>query len=201
MFINEDFENNIELLIIGDQNVGKSNFIFRFTENKFSESHQATIGMDVKVKNITIDNKVYKIQIFDTSGQEVYKSISRNYYLRVQGILLMFDLTNKYTFQNLENWIKEIYNIRDKVPLIIIGNKCDLEKQIEVNDDVVKKFGEKINASYYKTSAKNGKNIDKAIVNFVKQIIDLDITNKDKTYILDGSSIINEKKKCCHKNL
>ena len=201
MFINEDFENNIELLIIGDQNVGKSNFIFRFTENKFSESHQATIGMDVKVKNITIDNKVYKIQIFDTSGQEVYKSISRNYYLRVQGILLMFDLTNKYTFQNLENWIKEIYNIRDKVPLIIIGNKCDLEKQIEVNDDVVKKFGEKINASYYKTSAKNGKNIDKAIVNFVKQIIDLDITNKDKTYILDGSSIINEKKKCCSKNL
>ena len=194
MFINEDFENNIELLIIGDQNVGKSNFIFRFTENKFSESHQATIGMDVKVKNITIDNKVYKIQIFDTSGQEVYKSISRNYYLRVQGILLMFDLTNKYTFQNLENWIKEIYNIRDKVPLIIIGNKCDLEKQIEVNDDVVKKFGEKINASYYKTSAKNGKNIDKAIVNFVKQIIDLDITNKDKTYVLDGSSIIKEKK-------
>ena len=199
MFINEDFENNIELLIIGDQNVGKSNFIFRFTENKFSESHQATIGMDVKVKNITIDNKVYKIQIFDTSGQEVYKSISRNYYLRVQGILLMFDLTNKYTFQNLENWIKEIYNIRDKVPLIIIGNKCDLEKQIEVNDDVVKKFGEKINASYYKTSAKNGKNIDKAIVNFVKQIIDLDITNKDKTYILDGSSIIKEKKECCSK--
>ena len=200
MFINEDFENNIELLIIGDQNVGKSNFIFRFTENKFSESHQATIGMDVKVKNITIDNKVYKIQIFDTSGQEVYKSISRNYYLRVQGILLMFDLTNRFSFQNLENWIKEIYNVRDKVPLIIIGNKCDLEKQIEVNDDVVKKFGEKINASYYKTSAKNGKNIDKAIVNFVKQIIDLDITNKDKTYILDGSSIINEKKKCCGKN-
>ena len=199
MYINEDFENIIELLIIGDQNVGKSNFIFRFTENKFSESHQATIGMDVKVKNITIDNKVYKIQIFDTSGQEVYKSISRNYYLRVQGILLMFDLTNKYTFQNLENWIKEIYNIRDKVPLIIIGNKCDLEKQIEVNDDVVKKFGEKINASYYKTSAKNGKNIDKAIVNFVKQIIDLDITNKDKTYVLDGSSIINEEKKCCVK--
>ena len=200
MFINEDFENNIELLIIGDQNVGKSNFIFRFTENKFSESHQATIGMDVKVKNITIDNKVYKIQIFDTSGQEVYKSISRNYYLRVQGILLMFDLTNRFSFQNLENWIKEIYNVRDKVPFMIIGNKCDLEKQIEVNDDVVKKFGEKINASYYKTSAKNGKNIDKAIVNFVKQIIDLDITNKDKTYILDGSSIINEKKKCCGKN-
>jgi small GTP-binding protein len=199
MFINEDFENNIELLIIGDQNVGKSNFIFRFTENKFSESHQATIGIDVKVKNITIDNKVYKVQIFDTSGQEAYKSISRNYYLRVQGILLMFDLTNKYTFQNLENWIKGIYNIRDKVPLIIIGNKCDLEQQIEVNDDVVKKFGEKINASYYKTSAKNGKNIDKAIVNFVKQIIDLDITNKDKTYILDGSSIIKEKKECCSK--
>ena len=201
MFINEDFENIIELLLIGDQNVGKSNFIFRFTENKFSESHQATIGMDVKVKNITIDNKVYKIQIFDTSGQETYKSISRNYYLRAQGILLMFDLTNKYTFQNLENWIKEIYNIRDKVPLIIIGNKCDLEKQIEVNDDVVKKFGEKINASYYKTSAKNGKNIDKAIVNFVKQIIDLDITNKDKTYVLDGSSIIKEKKECCSKKI
>ena len=201
MFINEDFENIIELLLIGDQNVGKSNFIFRFTENKFSESHQATIGIDVKVKNITIDNKVYKVQIFDTSGQEAYKSISRNYYLKVQGILLMFDLTNKYTFQNLENWIKEIYNIRDKVPLIIIGNKCDLEKQIEVNDDEVIQFGNKNDASYYKTSAKNGKNVDNAIINFVKQIIDLDITNKDKTYILDGSSIINEKKKCCHKNL
>ncbi len=201
MFINEDFENIIELLLIGDQNVGKSNFIFRFTENKFSESHQATIGIDVKVKNITIDNKVYKVQIFDTSGQEAYKSISRNYYLKVQGILLMFDLTNKFSFQNLENWIKEIYNIRDKVPFMIIGNKCDLENNIEVNDDEVIQFGNKNDASYYKTSAKNGKNVDNAIINFVKQIIDLDITNKDKTYILDGSSIINEKKKCCHKNL
>ena len=201
MYINEDFENIIELLLIGDQNVGKSNFIFRFTENKFSESHQATIGIDVKVKNITIDNKVYKVQIFDTSGQEAYKSISRNYYLRAQGILLMFDLTNKYTFQNLENWIKEIYNIRDKVPFMIIGNKCDLENKIEVNDDEVIQFGNKNDASYYKTSAKNGKNVDNAIINFVKQIIDLDITNKDKTYILDGSSIINEKKKCCRKNL
>ena len=201
MFINEDFENIIELLLIGDQNVGKSNFIFRFTENKFSESHQATIGIDVKVKNITIDNKVYKVQIFDTSGQEAYKSISRNYYLKVQGILLMFDLTNKFSFQNLENWIKEIYNIRDKVPFMIIGNKCDLENKIEVNDDEVIQFGNKNDASYYKTSAKNGKNVDNAIINFVKQIIDLDITNKDKTYILDGSSIINEKKKCCRKNL
>jgi Ras-related protein Rab-1A len=201
MFINEDFENIIELLLIGDQNVGKSNFIFRFTENKFSESHQATIGIDVKVKNITIDNKVYKVQIFDTSGQEAYKSISRNYYLKVQGILLMFDLTNKFSFQNLENWIKEIYNIRDKVPFMIIGNKCDLENKIEVNDDEVIQFGNKNDASYYKTSAKNGKNVDNAIINFVKQIIDLDITNKDKTYILDGSSIIKEKKKCCHKNL
>ena len=201
MFINEDFENIIELLLIGDQNVGKSNFIFRFTENKFSESHQATIGIDVKVKNITIDNKVYKVQIFDTSGQEAYKSISRNYYLKVQGILLMFDLTNKFSFQNLENWIKEIYNIRDKVPFMIIGNKCDLENNIEVNDDEVIQFGNKNDASYYKTSAKNGKNVDNAIINFVKQIIDLDITNKDKTYILDGSSIINEKKKCCSKNL
>ena len=200
MFINEDFENIIELLLIGDQNVGKSNFIFRFTENKFSESHQATIGIDVKVKNITIDNKVYKVQIFDTSGQEAYKSISRNYYLKVQGILLMFDLTNRFSFQNLENWIKEIYNVRDKVPFMIIGNKCDLENKIEVNDDEVLQFGNKNNARYYKTSAKTGKNIDNAIINFVEQIIDLDITNKDKTYILDGSSIINEKKKCCGKN-
>ena len=200
MFINEDFENNIELLIIGDQNVGKSNFIFRFTENKFSESHQATIGIDVKVKNIKIEHKVYKVQIFDTSGQEAYKSISRNYYLKVQGILLMFDLTNRFSFQNLENWIKEIYNVRDKVPFMIIGNKCDLENKIEVNDDEVLQFGNKNNARYYKTSAKTGKNIDNAIINFVEQIIDLDITNKDKTYILDGSSIINEKKKCCGKN-
>ena len=200
MYINEDFENIIELLIIGDQNVGKSNFIFRFTENKFNESHQVTIGMDVKVKNITIDNKVYKVQIFDTSGQEAFKSISRNYYLRAQGILLMFDLTNKYTFQNLEKWIKEIYNVRDKIPLIIIGNKSDLENKIEVKDDEVIQFGNKINASYYKTSAKNGKNIDNSVINFVKQIIDLDITNKDKTYILDGSSFINEEKRCCSKN-
>ena len=113
----------------------------------------------------------------------------------------MFDLTNKFSFQNLENWIKEIYNIRDKVPFMIIGNKCDLENKIEVNDDEVIQFGNKNDASYYKTSAKNGKNVDNAIINFVKQIIDLDITNKDKTYILDGSSIINEKKKCCRKNL
>ena len=199
MLIEEEYENIIKLLVIGSPNVGKSNFIFRFTENKFSDNHQATIGMELKTKNLLINNKTYKIQIWDTSGEEKFKNISRNYFLRVQGILLMFDLTNNKSFEDLDKLIKNIINIRDKIPLIIIGNKCDLENEIVIKDEEVKKFANENDAMYIKTSAKLNKNIEYSIITFVKHIIDLNVTDNNKTYVLDGSSFTNEKEGCCSK--
>ncbi len=199
MLIEEEYENIIKLLVIGSPNVGKSNFIFGFTENEFSDNHQATIGMELKTKNILINNKTYKIQIWDTSGEEKFKNISRNYFLRVQGILLMFDLTNHKSFEDLDKLIKNIMNIRDKIPLIIIGNKCDLENEIVIKDEEVKKFADENDAMYIKTSAKLNKNIEYSIITFVKHIIDLNITDNNKTYVLDGSSFSNEKEGCCFK--
>ena len=199
MLIEEEYENIIKLLVIGSPNVGKSNFIFRFTENKLSDNHQATIGMELKTKNILINNKTYKIQIWDTSGEEKFKNISRNYFLRVQGILLMFDLTNNKSFKDLDKLIKNIINIRDKIPLIIIGNKCDLENEIVIKDEEVKKFANENDAMYIKTSAKLNKNIEYSIITFVKHIIDLNVTDNNKTYVLDGSSFTNEKEGCCSK--
>ena len=90
-------------------------------------------------------------------------------------------------------------NIRDKIPLIIIGNKCDLENEIVIKDEEVKKFANENDAMYIKTSAKLNKNIEYSIITFVKHIIDLNVTDNNKTYVLDGSSFSNEKEGCCFK--
>ena len=133
MNIESDFETLIKLVIIGDSGIGKSNFLFKFVEGKFSPMHVATVGFDYKSKIIILpqSKKKVKLQIWDTAGQEKYMSVNKNLFQRVQGIILMYDLTKRETFERLSIWINIIKQMTNDIPIILVANKLDEEDNPE----------------------------------------------------------------------
>lgn len=155
----EPYDHMIKLLILGDSTVGKSALMNKFCENVFSTTHIATIGVDFKYKNIFCDDKKIKLQIWDTAGQEKFRSIMRTYYKGAMGIVLTYAVTDKKSFQNIENWLKQIQNnAAADVVIVLVGNKCDLKERevtTEEGNEVANKFGLK----FFETSAKEGTNV------------------------------------------
>ena len=133
----------IKLSIIGDSNVGKSNFLFKFIDDQFSPLHVATIGFDYKsrITTLPVSKKTVKLQIWDTAGQEKYMSINKNLFQRVQGIILMYDITKRETFEHLETWINIIKQMTNEIPIILVGNsiKKIMQKMAELLNTVKEK--------------------------------------------------------------
>ena len=116
-----------KILLLGDSSVGKTCFLMRYTDNTFQEIHMSTIGLDYKLKNVQLDEgKIVKIQIWDTAGQDRFRSITKNYYKGAHGIILLYDVTNRKTFDNVRDWVEQIREeVSDKVSIILVGNKID----------------------------------------------------------------------------
>ena len=192
-------DHSIKLLVLGDLSVGKTSFIYRFTEDKFDEEQIPTTGLDLKTADIILNNKKIRIQIWDTAGQEKFNSITKNLILRVQGIILLFDLTNKESFENLNSWIKIIRDYcGNKMQILILGNKKDLEEQIVINEEDINSFSKSVKIKIKKTSCKNGENIKEAVDMICKHIITSSKEKNDISFSLESSSLmVKNKKKCC----
>ena len=197
-----EFEYTVKLIILGDSCVGKSNIILRYIDNKFCEMYLLTQGMDVQNTTINLKGRKIRVQLWDTAGQEKYKSMTRNLLVKVQGFLLVYDITNKESFNNLGSWIK---TIRDEcgapVPIIIVGNKTDLEDKRSISKNQAMEFARSEKVEYLETSSKTGENITKAINMLVVKVLDSATFTNDSSFALDDSSAINIKKrhKCCSK--
>ena len=153
----------IKYIIIGDSGVGKSNILLRYSKDKFDPNYKATLGIEFINKKITFKGTNYTLQIWDTAGQEDYKSITRGYYKSSACAFIVYDITKKNTFNNIENWIKDCVNLAPKnIQLVLIGNKSDLEENREVDYDIGKNFAEENNMIFFETSAKSGNNINNA---------------------------------------
>ena len=155
----------IKLLLIGESSVGKTSIMFRFSDGMFSYSNIPTIGIDFKIKTVEIDGKKVKLQIWDTSGQERFDAITRQYYRGAMGIILVYDITFAKSFARTEKWIRNIQeNAGNDVKKVLLGNKCDMEN----NRVISKTDGENLAMDYgmkfYETSAKANINIDEAIM-------------------------------------
>ena len=178
--------------------VGKSSFIYRFIYDKFNPNEKRTSELELKTADIIVDKKNVRVQLWDTVGQEKYKSITKNLKLRVQGIILMLDITNKESYQNIKTWnnlIKE--ECGHKLPIIIVGNKTDLEEDRFIIKEDAKAHFKKQKLKYVETSCKEGKNIKKAIIRICKIIIDSQKERKDFSFSLSGSYCLDNKKKHC----
>ena len=194
-----EFEYTIKVLIAGDSSVGKTNIVYRFIDNKFNQQYMVTTGMDLKTTTIDVKGKKIRIQLWDTAGQEKYRAITRNLFLKVQGFLLVYDITNKESFHNLGAWIKLI---RDEcgshMPIVLVGNKNDLEEQRSTTKDEAMDFAKEEKIDYIETSSKSGENIAKAISLIVEKVLESSEMVNDCSFTLDnGLAADNKKKKCC----
>ena len=198
-----------KIVLIGDTSVGKTNMLSRYISNEYNPNSQSTIGVELSTKNYIFDNNEVKVQIWDTAGQEKYRSITSSYYKGAQGCLLVYDITRKETFDNIDKWFSELKNSSNSdITAILIGNKCDLSNERKVTTEEAQKKAKLLNMAFMETSALDGSNIDKAfseLVNNVYQKNKQNFNNEIKVILEDKGEEINqqgteEKKKnsnCC----
>ncbi len=163
-----------KILLLGDSMVGKTSFLVQYTENKFTENPISTVGLDYKIKSVKLHNdKVINLQIWDTAGQDKFRSITQNYYKGAHAIILMYDITSIRTFTNIRNWISSIRNSSDEnIKILLIGNKIDLEEFREVKKVDGEKMANEFNLSFFEVSAKKNINLEDSIAKICKIIYD-----------------------------
>ena len=166
-----NFNYLFKYIIIGDSAVGKSNILLRYVHDNFIEEFQSTIGVEFGAKNIQLNEKIYRIQIWDTAGQENFRSITRAYYKNSACACIVYDITQRNSFENIKSWIEDCKKQSPKtVFLILIGNKKDLEDKRQISYDEGEEFARKNNMLFFETSAKTGENIENVFLTSAQKI-------------------------------
>ena len=161
-----------KVLLLGDSTVGKTCFLIKYTDKTFQDVHMATIGLDYRLKNMTLKSgKNVKLQIWDTAGQDRFRAITKNYYKGANGIILIYDVTNPQTFDNVKSWISQIREeASPNVLIYIAGNKIDIEGERKIQKEAGQKLADEFGFPFVETSAKNGININETFEDLVEKI-------------------------------
>ena len=188
IYSSKHYDDLFKFVIIGDSGVGKSCILLRFADDTFTDNYYSTIGVDFRFKCVDIGERKCKLQIWDTAGQERLKTVTRAYYRGADGIIIVFDQTDKESFNNIQNWIDDISKYSTEDPAkIIIANKDDIsnEKKIIKSEDI-SELEKKTGLEVIKTSAKTGENIDYAFKKLTQKLL-IDRTNRilSKGYSLE----------------
>jgi small GTP-binding protein len=166
------YEDKFNVMIIGDEKVGKTAILERFLKKTFLSERKQTIGIEHYDKLIKQENKDFLFKVWDTAGQEKFRVMSRSYYQKAHGMILTCAINNQESFNNIRVWlnnIKETVGV-ESIQLIIIANKCDLENERVVSQEDIKEKAEELGIEYFETSAKTGKNVDEAFEAIFKKV-------------------------------
>lgn len=200
---------NLKILLLGNCSVGKTSLLLRYTDDNFSDTHVATIGVEYKIKTININGRIVKLQIWDTSGQERFHSLTKNFLRNADGVLFVFDLTQIKTFTDIREWLRNAQEVDNNFAKILVGNKCDLTASRKVNKEDMVKLGNKMGTQFFETSAKTNMNVSLIFQKLAELILkgktEEEIIEKygEKTQELSEKTMpqkINNKKKkkgCC----
>mmetsp|Transcript_41419 Transcript_41419/g.68163 ORF Transcript_41419/g.68163 Transcript_41419/m.68163 type:complete len:206 (+) Transcript_41419:186-803(+) len=166
-----EYDYLFKLLLIGDSGVGKSCLLLRFADDTYTDSYISTIGVDFKIRTVDLDTKTIKLQIWDTAGQERFRTITSSYYRGAHGIIIVYDITDKESFDNVRQWLFEIDRYAsENVCKLLVGNKSDLSNKRAVEYDVAKAFADELTIPFLETSAKNATNVEQAFLTMAAQI-------------------------------
>lgn len=182
-----------KILLLGESAVGKSSLMLQFTDNKFKDYIMQTIGVDFKTKIITVSNTQIKLQIFDTAGQEKFRTITRTYYQGAKGILVVFDISRYETFRLTKYWIDSIKEqISGKVDIVLVGNKDDLVRAVDREE--AEKFAKENGIPYFESSAKNNKNVEEIFTFLGKTIYERLTKNEEEQPVKNDKIVITQNK-------
>ena len=186
---------SLKIIIIGDTSVGKTSLMKRFIEGFYNDKTLSTIGIELFKKEVSIQDKQYIMKIWDTCGQERFRSISKNYYHNAHGIILVFDINSKSSFEHLSEWTESInQNISNKnTPLVIVANKCDLAHII--TDNEIEEYSTKNNVKVFRTSAKDNISVEETFLYLGEEIIKKGVYKENKNAVLKDNSSSNEQNK------
>lgn len=166
-----EYDYLFKLLLIGDSGVGKSCLLVRFADDTYMDRFVSTIGVDFKIRTVEQDGKTIKLQIWDTAGQERFRTITSSYYRGAHGIIVVYDVTDKESFNNVKYWLQEILKYAsDNVSRLLVGTKADLSSKKVVSYDEGKETADSLGISFMETSAKNAHNVEQAFQAMVTDI-------------------------------
>ena len=187
-----------KILLLGDSTVGKTCFLLRYMDDSFLDLHMATIGLDYRLKTMILEEqKIVKVQLWDTAGQDKFRAITRNYYKGASGIILIFDVTNIKSYENIQKWINEIKEeISEQVSIVLIGNKIDNINERKITKEQGDKLASEIGVKFFETSAKTGEGVNESVFFLVKKIFDNDPEVKNK-YNGRNLRLNKKRRKCC----
>ena len=189
-----------KVLLLGDSSVGKTCVLLRYCDKTFQEAHLSTIGLDYRLKTMTLENgKNIKLQIWDTAGQDRFRAITKNYYKGANGIILIYDVTNLQTYENVKNWINQIREeANPNVVIYLAGNKVDVNEELRVvKTEEEQKIADEYNLTFYETSAKSGININEIFEDLVKKVDEIYSKLEVPKKQTKNKKYTGNKKGCC----
>ena len=204
-----NYDKTCQILLIGDSSVGKTSLIQRYVNGIFKDEKDVylpTVGLDFYTKHEIINNMNVLVKLWDTAGQERFKSLTPNCFKNAEGVMLTYDITNTESFENLKFWINSIKtNLGDKnifIPIIIVGNKLDMEDMREITKENADKLSKEYNYKYFETSAKTGEGVDDAFRDLVNQLLEKsdkfeEERNERNSVKINENQEDNPKKKGC----
>ena len=202
--LKEEFK--FKVVIVGDSSVGKTNLVKRFMNNTFIKDSKATVGVEFMSKTFIVNKKVFKVELWDTAGQERYKAITAAYYKGAKGAMIVYDVTSKSTFDNVDKWCNELrMKGSNNINIIMIGNKTDLKDNIVITADMSQEKGKFLQIPVMETSALDSSNVKEAFYLLIQEMyssfINKEKSNSKSDSIEEGVSLDAQKKEnkkgCC----
>ena len=188
-----------KVLLLGNSYVGKTCILLRFSEDTYKDDYEVTIGLNYRIKTLNIDNNPIRMQIWDTSGEEKFKAIAKNFYRGAHGVLLIYDICEKNSFLDVKSWIEQIIENTDNDNLVMIlcGNKCDMEKERNISKNEGENLANSYKIPFFECSAKENINIDEIFNTLAKNIYEKVGNRYTISVKLNSNNFKKRITKCC----
>ncbi len=192
-------DEKIQLIMIGESSVGKTSLIRRYTKNIFNLNHLETTGLEFNSKEERINHKIIKVKIWDTAGQEIFHSLTKNFFRKADGIIIVFDVTNKESFDKIHDWVKSVHDNIDsyrEMNIIIVGNKIDLDENREVTKEEGVKLSDYYDIPYFEASAKNSNGVRTFMMKIITDVVNNKVNDRSSFNLRNYINSDDEGRRC-----